>query len=57
MSTSFRIPEANQFLTAPDDATLRRLEAEPVEDPTTLEDAEEEEFAELWTWDRGNQGA
>ncbi|UWZ82114.1 hypothetical protein [Occallatibacter riparius] len=56
MSTSFRIPEVNQFLTAPDEAALRRLEAEPMEEPT-LEDAEEEEFAELWTWDRGNQGA
>ena len=56
MSTSFRTPEVNQFLTAPDDAAIRRLEAEPVEEPT-LEEAEEEEFAELWMWDRGNQGA
>lgn len=57
MSTSYRVPEATQFLTTPDEATLRRLEAaEPIEEPT-LEDAEEEEFAELWTWDRGNQGA
>ncbi len=56
MSTSFRIPDMTQFRTAPDEAALRRLEAEPIEEPT-LEDAEEEEFAELWTWDRGNQGA
>jgi hypothetical protein len=56
MSTSFRIPEVSQFVTAPDDAALRRLDAEPTEEPV-LEDAEDEEFAELWTWDRGNQGA
>lgn len=56
MSTSFRIPEAPQFLTAPDEAALRRLNAAPNEEPS-LSDAEEEELAELWAHDAGNQGA
>ena len=56
MSTSFPAPEMRPFVSAPDEARLRRLEAESLEEPT-LEEAEEEEFAELWMWDRGNQGA
>ena len=56
MSTSFRIPEVPQFLTAPDEATLRKLDAEQNEEPA-LSDAEEEELAELWAHDAGNQGA
>ena len=46
MSTTFSIPEETQLLT----------EAEPIED-FDLTDAEQEELAELWAADSGNQGA
>ena len=46
MTTTFPIPEVTQFLSDP----------EPIEDPV-LADAEEEEIAELWAGDPGNQGA
>jgi hypothetical protein len=45
-----------QFLTDPDAAAIRIRDAEPIEDPF-LSDAEEEELAELWASDSGNQGA
>jgi len=56
MATTALIPEITQFLTTPDAAAIRRLEVQPIED-LTLVDAEEEEFAELWASDHGNQGA
>ena len=45
-----------QLLTDPEGAAIRRRDAEPIEDPA-LTDAEEEELAELWAGDPGNQGA
>ena len=45
-----------QLLTDPEGAAIRRQDAEPIEDPV-LTDAEEEEIAELWAGDPGNQGA
>jgi hypothetical protein len=42
--------------TLPEVAAIRRRDAEPIEDPV-LTDAEEEELAELWAGDPGNQGA
>jgi hypothetical protein len=45
-----------QLLTDPEGAAIRRRDAEPIEDPI-LADAEEEEIAELWAGDPGNQGA
>lgn len=51
MTTTVPIPEMAQLLIDP-----RRRDAEPVEDPV-LTDAEEEEIAELWVHDTGNQGA
>jgi hypothetical protein len=45
-----------QLLTDPEGAAIRRRDPEPIEDPV-LTDAEEEEIAELWAGDRGNQGA
>ena len=56
MSTRFSSPEATQPLTDPEGAGIRRPEEEPIEDPV-LADAEEEEIAELWASDPGNQGA
>ncbi len=56
MNTGIPINEAMQFLGDPDEADFRRLDAEPTEGPT-LTEAEEEEMAELWASDRGNQGA
>ena len=45
-----------QLLTDPEGAVIRRGDPEPIEDPV-LADAEEEEIAELWAGDPGNQGA
>jgi hypothetical protein len=45
-----------QLLTDPEGAAIRTRDAEPIEDPV-LGDAEEEEIAELWAGDPGNQGA
>lgn len=56
MSTAVSIPEMTQLFAAPDEAAIRRMDTEPIEDPL-LVDAEEEEFAELWASDHGNQGA
>ena len=49
-------PMVTQFLNDPERAEIRNLDAEPVEE-RTLADAEEEEMAELWAADPGNQGA
>lgn len=45
-----------QFFTEPEGASIRRRDAEPIED-RVLAEAEEEEMVELWASDRGNQGA
>ena len=52
MTTTVRIPEMTQRFTDPEG----RRDAEPIED-RVLADAEEEEMAELWAADPGNQGA
>ena len=56
MTTTFRIPEVAQLLTDREGASIRIRDAEPSDDPA-LADAEEEEIAELWAGDPGNQGA
>jgi hypothetical protein len=56
MTTRVLIPEVTQLLTDPEEAAICRREVEPIEDPV-LAEAEEEEIAELWAVDRGNQGA
>jgi len=56
MTRTVPIPEVTQFLTDPEGAAIRRLDAEQNENPV-LAEAEEEEFAELWAHDPGNQGA
>ena len=56
MTTPVPIPGVTQFLTESEGAAMRRRDAEQIEDPV-LADAEEEEIAELWASDRGNQGA
>jgi hypothetical protein len=45
-----------KFVTDREGAAFRRRDAEPVQDPVPA-DAEEEEIAELWAADPGNQGA
>jgi hypothetical protein len=45
-----------QILTDAEGAAIRRRDAEPIEEPVRA-DAEEEEIAELWAGDPGNQGA
>ena len=56
MTTTVPIPDVTQLLTDLEGAAIRRGDAERIEDPV-LTDAEEEEIAELWAGDRGNQGA
>ena len=56
MTTTVPISELTQLLTDPNGAAIRRRDAEPNED-LVLADAEEEEIAELWAGDPGNQGA
>jgi hypothetical protein len=50
------IPEAPARLPSPELAAILGRNAKPIEDPAPP-DAEEEEFAQLWADDRGNQGA
>ncbi len=50
------IMTTTQLLTDPEGAAIYRRDPEPIEDPV-LADAEEEEIAELWAGDPGNQGA
>jgi hypothetical protein len=45
-----------QLLTDPEGTAIRIRDEEPIED-AVLADAEEEEIAELWAGDPGNQGA
>lgn len=56
MTITVSIPGAAQLLSDPEGGAIRRRDAEPMEDPV-LADAEEEEIAELWAADPGNQGA
>ena len=56
MTTKIPIPEVTRRLTDPEGAAIRRRDAEPIEEPA-LAEVEEEEMAELWAADRGNQGA
>lgn len=56
MTTTVPIPEVAQLLCDPEGSALRRGEAEPMEAPDPA-DAEEEEIAQLWAADPGNQGA
>jgi hypothetical protein len=56
MTTTVPIAEVTQLLTEPEGAVVRRRDTEPNEAPLWT-DAEEEEIAELWACDRGNQGA
>jgi len=55
-TTTVPMPEMAQLLTNPERTALRIQDAGPIEDPVPA-DAEEEEFAELWARDSGNQGA
>ena len=52
MTTSIPMPEMRQFFTEPEGDAILRRDTEPA-----LTDPEEEELAELWAGDRGNQGA
>jgi hypothetical protein len=45
-----------QLLNDPEEAVIRRRDADPIED-SVLSDAEEDELVELWAGDPGNQGA
>jgi len=45
-----------QLLTDSEGAGIRKRDAEPIEEPV-LAVAEDEEIAELWAGDPGNQGA
>jgi len=54
MITNNPTPETSQSFTDPEAATSAMRDADP---DYALADAEEEEFAELWAADRGNQGA
>ena len=45
-----------QFLSDPEGSPIRTRDAEPIEKPVQA-DEEEEEMAELWAADPGNQGA
>jgi hypothetical protein len=56
MTTMVPNPEVTQFITHPEGAVIRSRDTEPNEDPV-LVDAEEEEIAQLWAADPGNQGA
>ena len=56
MSTTFSIQETTHFFNNGEGAAIRRPDAESIEEPV-LADAEEQEVAELWASDTGNQGA
>lgn len=56
MSTKLSAADASRLSTDAEAAAVRTLDAEPVVEPV-LTDAEEEEIAELWAGDPGNQGA
>jgi hypothetical protein len=52
MTTPIPMPEMRHFFAEPEGDSILRRDPEPV-----LTDPEEEELAELWAGDRGNQGA
>lgn len=56
LNTTVSIHGVTPYFADPEGAAIRARDAEPIED-SDLEDAEEEEIAELWAADRGNQGA
>ena len=56
MTTTFPGHKATQSLTDPEGAAFPRRDAEPMDHRVPAE-AEEEEIAELWADDPGNQGA
>lgn len=57
MTPAMPIREVAQFLMDSGTVANQQLDPEqPIESPA-LADAEEEEMAELWAGDRGNQGA
>jgi hypothetical protein len=56
MTTTDPMPERTQRSTDPEGAAFRMRDANPNDD-RVLADAEEEEIAELWAGDPGNQGA
>lgn len=56
MSTKLSSPDAMRLSTDAERAAVRILDPEPIAEPV-LADAEEEEIAELWAGDPGNQGA
>jgi hypothetical protein len=56
MTSTIPIADMTRFLADPEGAAIQRPDAEPIEYPV-LADAEEEELAELWARDAGNQGA
>ena len=55
-NTTLPGPEVRQLLADPDEAVIRSRDMERVADHIPA-DAEEEEIAELWAADPGNQGA
>lgn len=56
MAITIPIPELKQFLTDPEGTGVGRRDAEQPESLPPA-DAEEEEIAQLWAADPGNQGA
>jgi hypothetical protein len=56
MATMVPMPEVTRLFTDPEAAPILRRDENPAEEPV-LADAEEEELAQLWAADPGNQGA
>jgi hypothetical protein len=56
MTISAPISNMARFLNEREEVGLTSRDTEPIDD-RVLADAEEEEFAELWASDRGNQGS
>lgn len=56
MSTKLSVADATRLVTDAERSALGTLDAEPIAEPV-LADAEEQEIAELWAGDPGNQGA
>jgi hypothetical protein len=56
MTTPVPNPEVMKLITTREGAANPTRLSEPMED-SVLADAEEEEMAQLWAGDRGNQGA
>ena len=56
MTTTVQTLGATQLAADPGAAAMRKRDAEQIED-SPLAEAEEEELAELWAGDPGNQGA